>query len=130
MARQVFALRTDMLQVCGAFLLLAYSSCVSRIASQRESTWLIGCIMFDLKYFRDNVEMIRERLAAKKFAVDLDAVIALDTARREGIHRAEALRARQKAANTAMAALEKGSPQFLEKVAEMKSLAAEVKELQ
>lgn len=86
--------------------------------------------MFDLKYFRDNVEMIRERLAAKKFAVDLDAVIALDTARREEIRRAEALRARQKAANAEMAALKKGSPEFLEKVAEMKALAAEVKELQ
>ncbi len=86
--------------------------------------------MFDLKYFRENVDLIRERLATKKFSVDLDAVIDLDTRRREQIRRAEELRARQKAANSEMASLPKGSPEFLAKVAEMKSLAAEVKELQ
>lgn len=86
--------------------------------------------MFDLKYFRENVELIRERLATKKFTVDLDAVVALDAERRAAIQQAEVLRAQQKAANSEMAQLPKGSPEFLAKVAEMKALAAEVKALQ
>lgn len=86
--------------------------------------------MYDLKFFRDNLELIRSGIANKKFSVDLDAILALDTERRQVIREAEELRARQKAANSEMAKLPKGSPEFLEKVAEMKTLSAEVKELQ
>ena len=42
----------------------------------------------------------------------------------------EKARADQNSANKEMAAMEKGSPEFLEKVAEMKAIAAEVKELE
>lgn len=86
--------------------------------------------MFDLKYFRENLETIRERVATKKFSVDLDAIIALDADRRKVIREAEEARAGQNAANGEMAKLAKGSPEFLEKVAEMKSMASRVKELQ
>jgi seryl-tRNA synthetase len=40
----------------------------------------------------------------------------------------EGLRATQKAANAAMAALPKGSPEFIAKLAEMKSVSAQIKE--
>lgn len=86
--------------------------------------------MLDLKFFRENLPLLRERLATKKFAVDLDRVLALDTERRRVISEAESLRAQQNAANAEMAKLPKGSPEFREKVAEMKTLAAEVKALQ
>jgi seryl-tRNA synthetase len=86
--------------------------------------------MLDLKYFRENFDAIAAGLAKKKFAVDLEAVRVLDVERRQIITAAEDKRARQKAANTEMAQLPKGSPEFLAKVLEMKSLAAEVKELQ
>lgn len=86
--------------------------------------------MLDLRYFRENFEEIRAGLAKKKFTVDLEAVRALDVERRQIITAAEEKRAEQKAANTAMAALPKGSPEFLAKVGEMKALSAEVKELQ
>jgi seryl-tRNA synthetase len=86
--------------------------------------------MLDLKFFRDNLETVRAAIARKKFTVDLDAIVDLDTERRRIIHAAEAARAGQKAVNSAMAALPKGSPEFLAKLAEMKTLAAEVKRLQ
>jgi seryl-tRNA synthetase len=57
-----------------------------------------------------------------------DAVLAIDASWRKLLGETEALRATQKAANTAMAALPKGSPEFVAKVAEMKAVSAQVKE--
>lgn len=86
--------------------------------------------MLDLKYFRDNLDLIRAGIARKKFACDLDAIVALDERRRRIIHETEEKRAAQKAANAEMAKLDKKSDAFQEKVAAMRSLAAEVKALQ
>jgi seryl-tRNA synthetase len=86
--------------------------------------------MLDLRYFRENLETIREGIGRKKFDCDLDAVAALDEERRRIVRETEEKRAAQKAANQEMAALDKGSDAFKEKVAEMRSLAQEVKALQ
>jgi seryl-tRNA synthetase len=86
--------------------------------------------MLDLKYFRENIEAVRAGIARKKFACDLDAVLGLDERRRQIIREAEEKRAAQKAANAEMARLDKGSDAFRAKVAEMRAIAAEVKELQ
>lgn len=86
--------------------------------------------MLDLRYFRENLETIREGIARKKFACDLDAIVRLDEKRRQIIRETEEKRALQKSANTEMAQLDKGSDAFKEKVAEMRSLAQEVKSLQ
>ena len=58
----------------------------------------------------------------------VDAVLALDTQWRAQLAEVEVLRAKQKAANNEMAALKKGSPEFIAKVQEMKAGAAQVKE--
>jgi seryl-tRNA synthetase len=60
--------------------------------------------------------------------VDLDAVLAVDAAWRTLLQEVELLRSTQKAANTAMAALPKGSPEFIAKVQEMKAVSSQVKE--
>lgn len=86
--------------------------------------------MIDIKLLREQPERIRAAISTKKFNCDLDAVLGLDTVRRSKIAEAEAARAAQKAANTEMAALAKGSPEFLEKVKSMKSIAAEAKALE
>lgn len=86
--------------------------------------------MLDLKYFRENTDAVRAAVAKKKFACDIDAVLALDEERRRLIHEAETRRAEQKAANAAMAELPKGSDEFREQVARMRELAAQVKALQ
>ena len=56
-----------------------------------------------------------------------DAVLALDTTWRGLLTEVEALRSKQKAANTEMAAMKKGSPEFIAKVQEMKAVSAEAK---
>ena len=86
--------------------------------------------MIDINYFRRNLDELRESIARKKFSCDLDSLVELDRARRDAISVAETERAGQKSANAEMSQMEKGSPEFLEKVAQMKEIATKVKELE
>lgn len=85
--------------------------------------------MIDLKLLREDPERIRTAIAKKKFTCDLDHFLRIDQERRKCLAEAENARALQKSANKAMAAMQKGSPEFLDKVKEMKSIANQVKEL-
>ena len=84
--------------------------------------------MLDSKLIRETPDLVRAALAKKHLSVDLDAVLAIDTAWRAQLQDVEHLRATQKQANTAMAALPKGTPEFIAKVQEMKAVSAQVKE--
>jgi len=84
--------------------------------------------MLDPKLLRESPDLVRAAIAKKHLEVDVDAVLAVDAAWRAQLQEVEALRSTQKAANTAMAALPKGSPEFVAKVAEMKAVSAQVKE--
>lgn len=74
--------------------------------------------------------MVKAKIALKKFDCDIDAILAFDAERRQAVTEFETARAQQNAASKAMAELPKGSPEFKEKVAEMKAVSAKVKELQ
>ncbi len=84
--------------------------------------------MLDPKVLRETPDLVRAAIAKKHLQVDLDAVLAVDRTWRAQLQEVEQLRGQQKAANAAMAALPKGSPEFLAKVAEMKAVSAQVKE--
>jgi seryl-tRNA synthetase len=84
--------------------------------------------MLDPKLIRETPDLVRAALAKKHLKVDLDAVLAVDAAWRAQLQEVEQLRSTQKAANTAMAALPKGSPEFIAKVQEMKAVSAQAKE--
>lgn len=84
--------------------------------------------MLDPKLLRESPDVVRAAIAKKHLEVDLDAVLAIDSAWRALLQEVEALRGKQKSANTAMAALPKGSPEFIAKVGEMKAVSAQVKE--
>jgi seryl-tRNA synthetase len=84
--------------------------------------------MLDPKLLRESPDAVRAAIAKKHLEVDLDAVLAIDAAWRAQLQEVESLRAKQKAANNAMAALPKGSPEFIAKVGEMKAVSAQVKE--
>ncbi len=86
--------------------------------------------MIDIKLLREQPELVRAAITHKKFTCDIDAVLTLDQTRRSKITEAEQMRAKQKAANQDMAVLEKGSPEFLEKVKAMKAIAASAKALE
>src|SRR3990172_6708484 len=84
--------------------------------------------MLEPKLIRESPELVRAAIAKKHLAVDLEAVLALDAIWRAQLTEVEALRAKQKAANSEIAALGKGSPEFQNKVREMKTVAAAAKE--
>ena len=82
--------------------------------------------MIEISHLRNDLEGLRSSISRKKFECNLDAVVEADLKRREAISATEQARAGQKAANSEMSQLSKGSPEFLAKVAEMKELAAKV----
>ena len=84
--------------------------------------------MLDPKLLRESPQLVRAAIAKKHLEVDLDGVLALDSAWRAQIGEVEQLRGKQKAANAAMATLPKGSPEFVAKVQEMKAVSSAVKE--
>ncbi len=84
--------------------------------------------MLDPKLLRESPDLVRAAIKKKHLGVDLEAVLAVDAQWRAQIAEVEALRGKQKSANTAMAALPKGSAEFQTKVAEMKTVSAQVKE--
>jgi seryl-tRNA synthetase len=84
--------------------------------------------MLDPKLIRESPELVRAAIAKKHLKVDLDAVLGADAAWRARLQEVEQLRSVQKAANAAMAALAKGSPEFGAKVAEMKAVSSKLKE--
>ena len=86
--------------------------------------------MLDSKLLRESPDVVRAAIAKKHLDVDLDAVLALDAQWRAQLSDVESLRAKQKAANNEMAALKKGSPEFIAKVQEMKAVSAQVKALE
>ncbi len=84
--------------------------------------------MLDAKLLRESPDLVRAAIAKKHLDVDVDAVLAIDSSWRSMLREVETLRATQKAANTAMAALPKGSEEFKAKVAEMRAVSQQVKE--
>ncbi|CAM2857219.1 serine--tRNA ligase [Rariglobus hedericola] len=84
--------------------------------------------MLDPKLLRESPDLVRAAIAKKHLDVDLDAIVALDSAWRIQLQQVESLRGAQKAANAEMVKLPKGSPEFIAKVAEMKAVSAQVKE--
>jgi seryl-tRNA synthetase len=84
--------------------------------------------MLDPKLLRESPDLVRAAIAKKHLSVDVDAILALDADWRNQLQWVEALRAQQKAANTDMAKLPKGSPEFIAKVAEMKAVSAQAKD--
>jgi len=84
--------------------------------------------MLDAKLLRESPDLVRAAIAKKHLEVDLDAVLAIDAEWRRKLQDVESLRSNQKAANTEMAALPKGSPEFLAKVGQMKAVSAKLKE--
>ena len=68
--------------------------------------------MLDPKLLRESPEVVRAAIARKHLDVDLDPVLTLDALWRVQLVEVEALRSRQKSANSEMAALRKGSLEF------------------
>ena len=83
--------------------------------------------MIDPKILREQPDLVRAGIQKKHIKCDLDAILALDEERRKLISEVESLRSKKKSANTEMSQLAKGSPEFMEKVKEMKAISGDEK---
>lgn len=84
--------------------------------------------MLDPKLLRESPEIVRAAIAKKHLDLGaLERAQANDLAWRHVLADVEHCRASQKATNTEMAGLTKGSPEFLTKVQGLKALSAELK---
>lgn len=86
--------------------------------------------MIDIRILREQPGLVVEAARKKGIECDVSALQATDAERRQLLRDVEGKRASQKSANQEMARLPKGTPEFLAKVAEMKGISQEIKELE
>ncbi|MDD3802241.1 MAG: serine--tRNA ligase [Desulfuromonas sp.] len=84
--------------------------------------------MLDLKYVRDHLDLVEQRLAQRGTAISLADFRQLDARRRELLGRSEALKA-EKNQVSALIGRSKDKSALQDEIARMKTVSAEIKEL-
>jgi seryl-tRNA synthetase len=84
--------------------------------------------MLDLKYVRDHLDLVEQRLAQRGTAISLADFRQLDARRRELLGRSEALKA-EKNQVSALIGRSKDKSALQDEIARMKAVSAEIKEL-
>ena len=82
--------------------------------------------MLDLKFIRENPELVKQGLAKKYDKSDIDQVLELDNQRREIIRKVEALKAKRNAASADIAKAKKAGESAEEAIAAMKKVGEEI----
>ncbi|MEK6756529.1 MAG: serine--tRNA ligase, partial [Bacteroidota bacterium] len=78
--------------------------------------------MLDLKFIRENVELVRNGAEAKGITVDLDELISLDGQRRKLIQEGESLKAKRNEASAQIGKLKKDGGDASRAIAEMEAV--------
>jgi len=78
--------------------------------------------MYDLSYFRNNLDAIAVRLSDRGFTVDLDAFRKLDTDRRAAVSETEALKAQKNAESTEIGKLKRAGQDTVDKQQRVREL--------
>jgi len=86
--------------------------------------------MLDIRFIRENVEVVRKGLAAKNVKVDLDGLLELDKKRRDFIVQLDELRAKKNAANDDISRSIKEGQDPKPKIGAMKDIAANIDQLE
>lgn len=85
--------------------------------------------MLDIKFIKENVELVRAGIAHKNQTVDLDAVLALDEQRRKLLTEVESLKALRNRTSEEIAVLKRGKKDVTERVEAMRAVSDKIKEL-
>lgn len=85
--------------------------------------------MLDPQLIRENPEMVKAAIAAKKQNVDIDRILALDSERRKLIHEAEQQKSLRNATSMKIAALKKEKKDAGDVIAEMKTVSDSIKQM-
>ena len=86
--------------------------------------------MLDIKFIRENTELVKQGLATKNVAVSLDELLAFDKSRRENLLALDELRGKQNSANDEISKLLKEKQNPKEKIEAMKSIAQQIGKLE
>jgi seryl-tRNA synthetase len=89
-----------------------------------------GIVMLDKNFVRDNLEFVRERLAARRGTYLLDELIAADTECKNHLLRIEELRRRRNEASEAIGKLKRAGNDTSEQQAQVKEISTEIKTLE
>jgi len=84
--------------------------------------------MLDLKFIRENAELVRKAIHDKGDKADLDALLALDVTRRELIGLTESARAEQNKVTLQIAEMKKAKQDATAVIAEMRAVSDRIKE--
>lgn len=85
--------------------------------------------MLDIKLIRTEPEKVKKALARRKESVDIDALLALDTKKRETLFEVEQLKSKQNDVSKKIPAMKKAGEDTTAVFAEMKELSDEIKAL-
>ena len=85
--------------------------------------------MLDLKFVRENPDLVRQNIINKNEKANLDGIIKLDEKRRELIQEADALKNQRNIVSAEIAQLKKSKENADEKIAAMKVVSDRIKEL-
>ena len=78
--------------------------------------------MLDLKFIRENADLVKAGIAKKNSDVDIDKIIKLDESRREIIRETESLKAKRNAASADIAKKKKAGENAEAEIAEMRTV--------
>ena len=85
--------------------------------------------MLDLKFVRNNPDIVRQALVNKGVEVDLDRILALDLQRRQMLTEVEQLKAKRNDVSKQVGVLKKQGQDATAIIAEMGSIGDRIKEL-
>lgn len=85
--------------------------------------------MLDLKFIRENLDLVRTAAAEKRFDVDLDRLVRLDDERKATIGKVEELKATRNRTSDEIAKLKKAKQHADDLIAAMKGVSDEIKRL-
>lgn len=85
--------------------------------------------MLELKFIRENLELVKKATKDKRFEADFDAIIRLDDERKSLILRVEELKAKRNKASEEVARRKKAKENADELIAEMKKVGDDIKVL-
>ena len=86
--------------------------------------------MHDIKSIRENPEKFKKGLAAKRSTIDLEALLSIDTRRRQLVFQIDELKAKKNAANDEISRLIKEKADPKPTIASMKAIAGEIDALE
>jgi len=85
--------------------------------------------MLDLKFIRENLEVVKNKLSQRNLEINLDYVIEIDQKRREILQEVETLRNERNTVSEVIAAAKKAKKDATAEISRMKEVAQKIKEL-